>query len=156
MNRIRKIVTALLLTTAVVMPATASAIPANQAASVRYKSCADYADRDFVFQTELSHPNSTEWSRRVDSSHVRIVFYTPIIVSERIYATNSDTTWADVVGPGAWAITVTARLGHFWSIGSVGTGATWYDGNSWYWYSDGAGAAYPGQNHCATGLHWIS
>src|SRR6266498_5027213 len=60
----------------------------DAATSVRYHSCADYADHDFVFQTELSHPNSSEWSRRVDSSHVRIVFWTPIIVSERIYATN--------------------------------------------------------------------
>ncbi|SRR6266542_2627872 len=149
-------ISALLIALVVVVVGLVPTTPSTSATSVRYHNCADYADRDYVLQTELHHPNSSEWSRRISSTQVRIVLWTPIIVSERIYATNSNTTWADTLGPGAWAITINASLGHFWSSGSVGTGATWYDGNSWYWYSDGAGAAYPGQNHCATGQYWIS
>ena len=153
MKRLLAIIISALMISAIFI---ANAGPAS-ATSVRYKTCHDYSNREFILLTESNHDGySAEWSRRLSSTQVRIVLYTPIIVREVIYATSSDSTWTNTLGPGAWAITINASLGHFWSSGSVGTGATWYDSNSWYWYSDGTGPATVGQNHCATPQIWIS
>lgn len=139
-----------LLTTATIVN------PTMADAAVKYKTCRDYSNLDFKILTEAYHPGATDWSRRLNSSTVRIAFSTPITVDVTVYASGQSNTWRAIgAAPGVWSIDITAGLGHWWSIGSVGNGFLDNSGNRWYWSSDGAGQATVGSNHCATPQLWI-